>query len=182
MIGYIGPHTAPCMARNITSIDRLVAKPQASENSENSSTAHTNTFTSPKRRDRNPVIGRVIAWHTVNEVITQVDWSWLAARLPAMVGSDTLAMVMSSTCMKVPSDRPIVASARLAGRNSPIAGAALEAMKIFVEAAVVGNQSRDGRSGVRCTRNMMGATTRIEAAFTDERTTNARPRRRGRPS
>src|SRR6185437_16602516 len=121
VIGYIGPHTAPCIARNITSIARLVANPQASENRENSSTAHTNTFTSPKRRERNPVIGNVIACATVNDVMTQVDWSWLAQRLPAMVGNDTLAMVMSSTCMKVPSERPIVASDRLAGRNSPSA-------------------------------------------------------------
>ncbi len=48
---------------------------------------------------------------TANEVITQVLWSLLTPRLPAMVGNDTLAIVVSSTCMKVASDRPIVHSA-----------------------------------------------------------------------
>src|SRR6185437_12071531 len=117
--GYIGPATAPWIARNITSMPRLVDRPQHNEAIENSIVAHTKVFTSPKRRDRNPVSGNAIALATVNEVITHTDWSWLAPRLPAMVGSDTLAMVRSSTCMKVPSDRPIVASGRLAGRNSP---------------------------------------------------------------
>ena len=40
---------------------------------------------------------------TAKEVITQVPWSVLTPRLPAMVGIETLAMVVSSTCMKVPS-------------------------------------------------------------------------------
>ena len=40
---------------------------------------------------------------TAKAVITQVPWSGLTPRLPAMVGSETLAMVESSTCMKVPS-------------------------------------------------------------------------------
>jgi hypothetical protein len=63
-------------------------------------------------------------------------------------------MVMSSTCMKVPSERPIVASDRLAGRNSPNDGtvvAAFEAMK-FPETVVtqskrllVKNKAMDGR-------------------------------------
>ena len=39
---------------------------------------------------------------TAKAVITQVPWSVETPRLPAMVGSETLAMVESSTCMKVP--------------------------------------------------------------------------------
>src|SRR5690348_11569298 len=111
---------------------RLVEKPQAIEHTENNKVAHRNGLTSPNRRVRNPVRGRVIALATVNEVITQVDWSWLAPRLPAIVGSDTFAIVMSSTCMKVPSDRPMVASARLDGRNSPTLDAAAFALKAMV--------------------------------------------------
>src|SRR5690348_2398132 len=117
--GYIGPAIAPWIARNITSMPRLVERPQHNEAIENSIVAHTKVFTSPKRRDRNPVSGNAIALATVNEVITHTDWFWLAPRLPAIVGNETLAIVRSSTCMKVPSDRPIVASGRLAGRNSP---------------------------------------------------------------
>jgi hypothetical protein len=37
--------------------------------------------------------------------------------LPEIVGSATLAMVVSSTCMKVASDRPMVLSSRLGGRE-----------------------------------------------------------------
>ncbi|CAM5216746.1 hypothetical protein CDEF62S_04084 [Castellaniella defragrans] len=61
MIGYMGPHTAPWSARNVTSIGRLVDRPHASENRENSSTAQTKVLTSPNQRDRNPVMGSVIA-------------------------------------------------------------------------------------------------------------------------
>src|SRR5690242_2364762 len=98
---------------------RLVESPHIRDAIENSSVAQTKVFTSPKRRDRNPVSGNAIALATVNEVITHTDWFWLPPRLPAIVGNETLAIVRSSTCMKVPSDRPIVASGRLAGRNSP---------------------------------------------------------------
>src|SRR6185437_16844921 len=82
---------------------------------------------------------------TVNEVITQVDWSWLAPRLPAMVGNDTLAMVMSSTCMKVPSDKPIVARVRLAGRNSPSTPAAVFALEAMGQ--IIRRSGRCGKSG-----------------------------------
>src|SRR5580692_2031905 len=40
---------------------------------------------------------------TAKAVITQVPWSDETPRLPEMVGKETLAMVESSTCMKVPS-------------------------------------------------------------------------------
>src|ERR1700729_2761613 len=39
---------------------------------------------------------------TAKAVITQVPWSDDTPRLPEMVGSETLAMVESSTCIKVP--------------------------------------------------------------------------------
>ncbi len=59
---------------------------------------------------------------TANEVITQVACCELAPRLPAMVGSETLAMVVSSTCMNEAMARPTVHNATLAGRK-PAAGA-----------------------------------------------------------
>ncbi|MNP13725.1 hypothetical protein D3C76_1060180 [compost metagenome] len=77
--------------------------------------AARNSFTSPKRRLSQPVSGSAMALLTANEVITQVPCSALAPRLPEMVDSDTLAMVVSSTCMKHASDRPMVARARLGG-------------------------------------------------------------------
>src|SRR4051812_39874567 len=56
---------------------------------------------------------------TTKEVMTQVAWSVEAPRLPAMVGSETLAMVVSSTCMKVPSARARAVTASL----PPLSGA-----------------------------------------------------------
>ena len=117
VIGYIGPATAPCSARNSISMPMLSDTPHMNDVSENSRVHATNSFTSPKRRLRKPVSGSEIAMLTANEVITQVLWSLLTPRLPAIVGSDTLAMVVSSTCMNVASDRPNVLSARLGGRN-----------------------------------------------------------------
>src|SRR5690606_10327717 len=86
--------------------------------------AHWNRRTSPKRRLRKPVSGRAMALLTANEVITQVAWLALAPRLPEMVGSETLAIVVSSTCMNEASARPRVARATLGGRNGWAAAAA----------------------------------------------------------
>ncbi|GAA5006917.1 hypothetical protein GCM10025793_15940 [Lysobacter lycopersici] len=54
---------------------------------------------------------------TANEVMTHTAWLALAPRLPAMVGSETLAMVMSSTCMNIAIAMAIVASARFGGEK-----------------------------------------------------------------
>src|SRR6185437_14455197 len=120
--GYIGPATAPWMARNTSSMPMLCETPHRNEDATNSSVHAVNRRTSPKRRVRKPVSGSEIAMLTANEVITHVLWSLLTPRLPAMVGSETLAIVVSSTCMKVASDRPIVLSARLGGRNWVVIG------------------------------------------------------------
>jgi hypothetical protein len=89
--------------------------PHRNEASTNSIVAHRNSFTSPKRRLSQPVSGRAMALLTANEVITQVPCSELTPRLPEMVGKATLAMVVSSTCMNVASDSPMVLSNRLGG-------------------------------------------------------------------
>ena len=54
-------------------------------------------------------------------MITQVPLSVETPRLPAIVGSETLAMVPSSTCMKVPSASAIavIASAHAGQRRGP---------------------------------------------------------------
>ena len=82
--------------------------------------AQRNSFTSPKRRLNQPVSGRAMALLTANEVITQVPCSELTPRLPEMVGNATLAIVVSSTCMKVASDRPIVAITKLGGEKDAL--------------------------------------------------------------
>jgi hypothetical protein len=69
-----------------------------------------------------PVSGRAMALLTANEVMTQVAWLELAPRLPEMVGNETLAMVVSSTCMNDASARPIVVNARFGGANGLAAG------------------------------------------------------------
>lgn len=92
-----------------------VETPHRNEASTNSNVAQTNSFTSPKRRLSQPVSGKAMALLTANEVMTQVPCSELTPRLPEIVGSATLAMVVSSTCMKVASDRPMVAINRLGG-------------------------------------------------------------------
>lgn len=60
-------------------------------------TDHTNTFTSPNRRAIKPVSGMEIALATANEVITQVPCVVAAPKSPAITGTATLAMVVSST-------------------------------------------------------------------------------------
>ena len=59
--------------------------------------------TTPHLPISQPVSGTATPFATAKAVTTQVELSELTPRLPAMVGSDTLAMVESSTCMKVPS-------------------------------------------------------------------------------
>src|SRR5690606_18214252 len=105
----------------------LCEMPHSSEATTKARVAHWNSRTSPKRRLRKPVSGRAMALLTANEVITQVAWLALAPRLPEMVGSETLAIVVSSTCMNDASARPSVARATLGGRNGWAAAAALGA-------------------------------------------------------
>ena len=130
VMGYMGPATAPCRARKKISSVMLVEMPHRNEASENSIVAQTKSRTSPNRRLRKPVSGSAMALETANEVMTQVPWLMLTPRLPAMVGRDTLAMVVSSTCMKVARHSPKAVSPKLAGTKAgtsacrPCAGSA----------------------------------------------------------
>jgi hypothetical protein len=125
----------------------LLAKPHSSEASENARVAHTNNWRSPNRRARNPVSGSAMALLTANEVMTQVAWLALAPRLPEIVGSETLAMVMSSTCMNVASEMPIVANARLGGRNPVMLAAVGAGPALAVVADMDVASSRHSREG-----------------------------------
>ena len=101
--GIIGPETAPCSTRNAISEGRLHAMPHRKEASVNSASEVQKVRTTPKRRISQPVSGTEMPLATAKAVTIQVELSELTPRLPAMVGSDTLAMVVSSTIMKVPS-------------------------------------------------------------------------------
>src|ERR1700680_612846 len=57
----------------------------------------------PKVLANQPLIGRMMAFETKYEVRTQVLWSLLAPRFPAMYGRATLAMLVSRTSMKAAS-------------------------------------------------------------------------------
>src|SRR3984957_3729407 len=57
----------------------------------------------PKAPASQPLIGRTMALETRYEVSTQVLWSLLAPRFPAIYGSATLAMLVSRTSMKAAS-------------------------------------------------------------------------------
>ena len=89
-----------------------------------------------------PVSGKAMALLTANEVMTQTAWLALAPRLPAMVGSETLAMVMSSTCMNIAIAMPIVASTRFGGEKpgmpiAVLAGGAGGAASFVVSADIL---------------------------------------------
>src|SRR5271169_1175043 len=100
--GIIGPDTAPCTTRKKTSEPRLQETPQSSEASVKSMTEITKVRTTPKRCIMKALTGTEMPLETAKEVMTQVPWSELTPRLPAIVGIDTLAIDESSTCMKVP--------------------------------------------------------------------------------
>ncbi len=68
---------------------------------------------SPKRSESQPVIGVAMAAATMNDVSTQVIWSWLAFSEPCMCGRATLAMVPSMAWMTVASMIEIVTMGRL---------------------------------------------------------------------
>src|SRR5699024_5939171 len=78
------------------------------EKIENRSVAARNSRTSPKRFPSQPVSGKVMARLTMKAVMTQVPWSGLTARLPAIEGMATFAIEVSRISMKRPSDTPIV--------------------------------------------------------------------------
>src|SRR5215472_15370098 len=101
--GIIGPDTAPCTTRKISSDGKSQATPHRNDATVNSATDAAKVVTRPKRPVSQPVRGTETPLAIANSVMTQVPSLALTPRLPEMVGIETLAMVESSTCMKVPS-------------------------------------------------------------------------------
>src|SRR6476620_11154811 len=92
----------------------LGARPHSHEAMTNSSTLAVNSLTMPMRCVSQPVSGSEIALATAKLVMTQVPWFGLTPRSPAMAGSDTLAIEVSSTFMNVAADSAIVPHIRAA--------------------------------------------------------------------
>src|SRR5580693_10276958 len=112
--GIIGPDTAPCSTRKAINDGRLHASPHRSDAIVNSATDTTKVRTTPKRCMSQPVKGTDTPFATANEVMTQVPWSELTPRSPLIVGMETFAIEVSSTCMKVPSARATAVTALVA--------------------------------------------------------------------
>src|SRR6185312_14037116 len=97
----------------------LTARPQNVDIATNSSAETQKLRTSPKRRPIQPDSGCMIALASEYDEIAQVPSCGLTARLPAMCGTDTLTIVMSSTSMNVANATAIVSSAS----GAPCSGA-----------------------------------------------------------
>ena len=121
--GTIGPATSPCSTRHAISASIPGAIAHSQEAAVNSRIEATISRTGPKRVVSQPVSGSAIALATVNDVMIQVPCVGLTPRSPAMVGIDTLAMVTSSTVMKVAPASAIAPSMRSAPSNGGDAGA-----------------------------------------------------------
>jgi hypothetical protein len=127
--GIMGPDTAPCNTRNAIKEGKLQAAPHRNDAMVKRVTESTNVRTTPKRCMSQPVKGTETPLATANEVMTQVPWSELTPKFPAIVGIDTLAMEVSSTCMNVPtaSAKAVIALA-LPARVGGAASAATTAL------------------------------------------------------
>jgi hypothetical protein len=89
-----------------------VAKPQSTELNVKIEMESMYIFFAPNRIASQPEGSVIIADATIYEVNTQAIWSWVAERDPCMWGSATLAIVVSITCIIVPSIIEIVISPR----------------------------------------------------------------------
>src|ERR1700733_10260481 len=82
---------------------RLGARPHRNELMVKMITHPINSRLRPNSIESQPVSGSTMAFEMRYEVRTQVLSSTVAERLPAMCGSETLAMLVSSTSMNVAS-------------------------------------------------------------------------------
>src|SRR5208282_4572365 len=92
---------------------RLVAAPHSAEAMVKPTTEEKNTHLMPKRLASQPVSGVMIAAATMYDVTTQAIWSCEHEKLPCMCGSATLAIVVSTPCIKVASIIDAVIMTRL---------------------------------------------------------------------
>src|ERR1700739_4292436 len=98
-IGCSPPPPAPCRIRNNMMAPRLGAIPHRSELTVKIARHNMKKRLRPSTPANQPLIGNTIAFETRYDVRIQVLSSLLAPRLPAMYGSATLAMLVSSTSM-----------------------------------------------------------------------------------
>src|ERR1700722_7197968 len=87
------------MTRDMSRNPRLQATTQSSELSVNAAMQIMKNGLRPSMPTNHPLIGSTIAFDTRYDVSTHVLSSLLAPRSPAMCGSATLAMLVSSTSM-----------------------------------------------------------------------------------
>src|SRR4051812_49884233 len=118
----------------------LGARPHSHDAMTNSSTLATNRRTWPSRSDSQPVSGTAMALATAKLVMTQVPWFGLTPRSPAMAGSDTLAIEVSSTFMNVAADSAIVPQTRA----DPSSGAGGSACALALTVSVPGRRPAVG--------------------------------------
>src|SRR6202040_2975855 len=97
------PPPAPCSTRKKRRRPRLGANPHSKELTVKMPKQLMKKRFRPKAPASQPLIGRMMALETRYEVRTQVLWSLLAPRFPAMYGRATLAMLVSSTSMNAAS-------------------------------------------------------------------------------
>ncbi|CUK03791.1 Uncharacterised protein [Achromobacter xylosoxidans] len=116
--GTMGPDTMPCSTRKASSDSKFCATPHSTEASVKAATDSTNRRTCPSRRDSQPVRGMQMELAMAKKVMAHSPFSGLTPRLPEMVGTETLAMVMSTTAMK---DARLMATAATT-RGSPVIG------------------------------------------------------------
>src|SRR6202163_3894920 len=102
-IGCSPPPPTPCNTRKSRRTSRLGANPQSKELTVKIPKQAMKKRFLPKVPASQPLIGRMMAFETRYDVRTQVLWSLLAPRLPAMYGRATLAMLVSRTSMNAAS-------------------------------------------------------------------------------
>src|ERR1700689_5145102 len=113
---------------------RFGARPQRNELMVKIITQPMNSRLRPNSIESQPVSGSTIAFEIRYEVRTQVLSSTVAERLPAICGSETLAMLVSSTSMKVAS---ITVAAINQGLTLGVQGTAGFATGVSTEATVI---------------------------------------------
>src|SRR5580692_2800224 len=102
-IGCSPPPPAPCSTRKKRRNPRLGAIPQSKELTVKILKHAMKKRFRPNAPASQPLMGRMIAFETRYEVNTQVLWSLLAPRFPAIYGRATLAILVSRTSMKAAS-------------------------------------------------------------------------------
>src|SRR5689334_6253436 len=133
----------------------LTARPQNIDMTTNSTVDTQKLLTSPKRRPIQPDSGCMIALASEYELIAQVPSCGLTARLPAMCGTDTLTIVMSSTSMNVANATAIVRSA--SGAPCSGGGAFFGAAWSGVDSATAFSQREAEAAGARLARTIASA-------------------------